>query len=213
MTGADDPDATTGPDGVASDGAPGGWPVELAGVTESLVTTLGPNGRWNVAPLGLFADEPVTATTWGRTRTRRNVGRTGEGYVQFVTDPVTFVDAALSIVEVDDPILERSHAWARVEFERDASGTDDGTEWVRWKLTPVESAVVSRGVPTLSRGLGAVVEASVAASRLDVAGYDDGACRRTIAYAKQVVERAGSPREREAFDRLVAHVDAALELE
>lgn len=213
MTGTDEPDAPGGADGALTDDAPDGWPVELAGVTESLVTTLGPKGRWNAAPLGLFADDPVTATTWGRTRTRRNVERTGEGYVQFVTDPVTFVDAALSIVEVDDPILEKAHAWARVEFERSASGTDDGAEWVRWKLTPVESVVVSRDVPTLSRGLGAVVEASVAASRLDVPGYDDGACRRTIAQANDVVERAGSPREREAFDRLVAHVDADLELE
>ena len=33
------------------------WPVSLTGVTESVVTTLGPNGLWNAAALGLFADE------------------------------------------------------------------------------------------------------------------------------------------------------------
>jgi len=51
------------------------WPVDLAGVTESVVTTLGPNDQWNLAALGLHApdgDGPVTATTWGRTRTWRN---------------------------------------------------------------------------------------------------------------------------------------------
>ena len=52
------------------------WPVDLRGVTESIVATLGPNDRWNMAALGLHAPddsgEPVTATTWGNTRTRRN---------------------------------------------------------------------------------------------------------------------------------------------
>ncbi|MFC3958415.1 DUF447 domain-containing protein [Halovivax cerinus] len=189
------------------------WPVELTGVTESLVTTLGPNDRWNVAPLGLFAGDPVTATTWGATRTRRNVDRTGEGYVQFVTDPVTFVDAALSIVETTNPVVDQAHAWAHVEFTRVDSGHDGDTEWVRWALVPVETTIVSRTVPTLSRGLGAVIEASVAASRLGTDAYDESTCRRTIARAGDVVERAGSPREREAFDRLLAHVDEDITLE
>ncbi|PSP91673.1 DUF447 domain-containing protein, partial [Halobacteriales archaeon QS_1_68_44] len=59
------------------------WPVNLAGVTESVVTTLGPNDRWNLAALGLFAGDPVTARTWGRTRTWRNFRERGGGYVQF----------------------------------------------------------------------------------------------------------------------------------
>jgi hypothetical protein len=67
------------------------WLVELRGVTESIVATLGPNGRWNLAALGLFAGEPVTSRTWGNTRTRRNFHREGEGYVQFTRDPVDFV--------------------------------------------------------------------------------------------------------------------------
>ena len=47
-----------------------GWPLELRGVTEAVVTTRGPNDRWNLAALGLFAGDPVTARTWGRTRTQ-----------------------------------------------------------------------------------------------------------------------------------------------
>ncbi len=88
----DDPAGTVGDDERVAD-----WPVALSGVTESVVTTLGPNGRWNAAALGLFAGDPVTARTWGNTRTKRNFHRRGEGYVQFVDDPVVFTDAALSL--------------------------------------------------------------------------------------------------------------------
>lgn len=194
----------------SAEGTVADWPVELTGVTESLVTTLGPNDRWNVAPLGLVADDPVTATTWGRTRTRRNFERTGSGYVQFPTDPVLFVEAALSIVEVSEPVLADATAWTRVAVRRLDSGVDGGTEWVRWALEPVDSEIVSRRVPTLSRARGAILEASVAASRLDVDGYDTQTGRAVLARASETVERTGGPRERDAFDRLLDHLDRDL---
>ncbi|WP_440764984.1 DUF447 domain-containing protein [Natronorubrum sp. DTA7] len=185
------------------------WPVTLSGVTESVVATLGPNGLWNQAALGLFAadagDGPITARTWGNTRTRRNFHRQGEGYVQFVDDPVVFADAALSIVEHEEPVLESAHAWARVSAERIDSGTDDGTDWEEWALRPLESAVETETVPTIDRGFAAVVEATVAASRLDVAGYDEDELRERLAYFAAVVDRAGSPREREALERVRKH--------
>ena len=191
--------------GEAVEGDREGWPVDLRGVTESVVTTLGPNGRWNAAALGLFEGEPVTARTWGNTRTRRNFHRQGEGYVQFVDDPVVFAEAACSIREVDEPVLESAAAWARVDVERIDSGTDDGTEWEEWSLEPAESAVVRRTVPTIDRGFGAVIEATVAASRLGVSGYDDERLRERLEYCAAVVERAGDDREREALERVHEH--------
>jgi hypothetical protein len=183
------------------------WPVELRGVTESVVTTLGPNERWNVAALGLFSGDPVTARTWGRTRTRRNFEARGEGYVQFVADPVDFVDAALSIREETEPLLSSADAWAEIEVERLDSGTEGETEWVEWALRPVEAAVERRTVPTTNRGYYAVVEATVAASRLDVGGYDAETLRDRLEYFEAVVERCGGPRERAAFDRLAEYAD------
>ncbi|ELY42618.1 DUF447 domain-containing protein [Natronorubrum sulfidifaciens] len=185
------------------------WPVSLSGVTESIVTTLGPNGLWNAAPLGLFADGdgdgPITARTWGKTRTRGNFHRQGEGYVQFVDDPVVFADAALSIVEGEEPILESANAWTRVTVESLESGTDDGTDWERWALHPVDAEIRRERVPTIDRGFGAVIEATVAASRLGVAGYDDADLRERLEYCASVVDRAGSPRERKALERVREH--------
>jgi len=216
------------------------WPADLRGVTETVVTTLGPNDRWNVAALGIEvhpedADKPrptdaasdgseprndlggdsggeasgqstapprVTARTWGRTRTRRNFEASGEGYVQFTTDPVDFVEAALSVREADGPILESAAAWARVTVERIGAGREDGTEWVEWRLHPIESVVRHDDVPTINRGFNALVEATVVASRLDVAAYEDQPLEDRLEYLRGVVARCGGPREQTALDRL-----------
>ena len=186
--------------------SPDGWPVDLRGVTESVVATLGPNDRWNVAALGLHApdspDDPVTARTYGRTRTWRNFTERGGGVVQFTVDPREFVDAALTVREESEPVLPGADAWVEVratEVDRERRG--DVT--VRtWTLDPVESAVVSERVPTVNRAFGAVVDATVAASRLDVPGYDTAELLERLRYFADVVDRCGGPAEREAFARI-----------
>jgi len=184
------------------------WPVDLRGVTESVVTTRGPEGAYNVAALGLHAGDPVTARTWGRTRTRMNFEREGEGYVQFTRDPVDFVEAALTVRAVDDPVLDTADAWARVLVERREKGIQGGTEWIEWTLTPAETAVERRTVPTINRGHAAVIEATVAASRLDVEAYDDERLRGRLSYFADVIERCGGEREQTALERLRAAVES-----
>jgi hypothetical protein len=181
------------------------WPVTLRGVTESVAATLGPNDRWNQAALGLHApdgDDSVTAVTWGATRTRGNFERRGGGVIQFTTDPREFVDAALDVTETEEPVRSGAAAWVEVDAERIDSGTDDGTEWVRWALTPTASTVRERTVSTINRGFYAVVDATVAASRLDVPAYDTDALLDRLAYFADTVERCGGPAEREAFARI-----------
>ena len=190
------------------------WPVALRGVTETLVTTLGPNDRWNVAPLGVHAPadgeaasadpDPSTPTarTWGRTRTWRNFRERGEGYVQFTRDPVLFVDAALSITERDEPVLADADAWVRVETTAIDDGSSGGTDWTDWRLEALDSEIERRRVPAFNRGYAAVIEATVAASRLDVPSYDTETLRDRLAYFTDVVERAGGPAEQRAIDRV-----------
>ncbi|WP_394354498.1 DUF447 domain-containing protein [Halobellus ruber] len=206
--GAEDYDPVTDP---ADADRVDGWPLALRGVTESVVTTLGPNDRWNLAALGLQAPdgsvgatpaEPVTATTWGNTRTRRNFHRQGGGVIQFVSDPRTFVAAALTIHEVDEPVLPEAHAWVEVRAERVGSGEDGGTRWEEWELRPVEAAVVDPVVPRINRGFAAVIEATVAASRLDVPAYDTDDLLARLRWLADVVDRCGGRPEREAFATL-----------
>lgn len=178
------------------------WPVDIEGVVESVVTTRGPDGYYNVAALGLHGDDPVTARTWGKTRTRHNFEAGGTGYVQFTRDPVDFVEAALAIREQETPLLDSADAWVEIRAERLDSDTEDGTEWVEWALSPQEVTVENRVVPVTSRGYYAVVEATVAASRLDVDAYDAEILRERLAYFESVAKRCGGPRVTEAFDRL-----------
>ena len=182
------------------------WPVSLRGVTESVVATLGPNDRWNQAALGLHAPadagDPVTAVTWGRTRTRGNFERRGGGVIQFTTDPREFVDAALDVTETEEPVREGAAAWVEVDARRVEDGEDEGTEWVRWALTPQSATVRERTVPTINRGFYAVVDATVAASRLDVPAFDTETLLDRLDYFAETVERCGGPAEREAFARV-----------
>ena len=194
-----------------------GWPVDLRGVTESVVTTPGPDGRYNVAALGVHAPDErtdeaeATARTWGRTRTRRNFAERGAGYVQFLRDPVVFVDAALGVREEEHPVLDCAHAWVEIRPERIDTGTEGGTEWVDWRLVPREQAVRERVVPAFNRGYAAVVEATVAVSRLDVPGYDTDRLRERIDHCERVARRCGGPAEHAAFERIRDIVDGTHE--
>ncbi len=183
------------------------WPVDLRGVTESVVATLGPNELWNMAALGLHAPdepgEPVEATTWGNTRTKRNFHRQGGGVVQFTPDPREFVDSAMSIREESEPVLPNADGWVEIDAESVDRGEDGGTEWERWELQPVDSGTVEESRPfTINRGFYAVVDATVAASRLDVAAFDTETLVDRLEYFDETVEKCGGPREREAFERL-----------
>jgi len=194
-----------------------GWPLELTGVTESVVTTLGPNDLWNVAALGVHASNgagdgdgerdddsegyPTTwARTWGRTRTWRNFRERGEGVVQFTPDPLAFAEAALTVREESDPVIDAADAWVRVEVERVADGERGGTQWVDWLLHPQATEVRRERVGALDRASLAVVEATVAASRLDVPTYDTDELLDRLAFYDEVVATAGGDHARAAFD-------------
>ncbi|GAB3682385.1 hypothetical protein GCM10028857_08130 [Salinarchaeum chitinilyticum] len=208
------PSAGVDPDGDRIDG----WPASIAGVTETIVATKGPNGRWNQAALGIApagTDEDaveqgssvaVAAHTYGRTRTRRNLAAGREAIVQFTRDPLDFVEAALGVFETDRPVLSSADAWTRVSSTDTGSTRDHDTEVVEWSLEPVESSVRERTVPTTNRGRAAVIEATVPASRLGIEGYDDRDLLQRLSMLAEVVQRAGDERSTAAFDRIDEHV-------
>lgn len=228
-------------DGRTTPGRSGGddWPVPINGVTEAVVATPTPDDQWAIAALGLHPGNPITARTWGGTRTRRNLdhlvdgaasrggadrdwlptpesfdpepradaGKDPAAVVQFLTDPVAFVRAALGRWTASEPVVDAATAWVAVGVERVATGTDAGTEWADWALHPGPSAVLERRVPTLCRGTAAVIEATVAASRLGVPGEPDGVLREGLDRHAAVVGRTGSERDRAAMERLAELAD------
>lgn len=185
-----------------------GWPISWDGIIESVTTTQQPDGAWTVAALGIHPGESTrTARTWGMTRTRRNLERTGEATVQLVTDPVVFTRAALERWSCEEPILSEAAAWIAVEAHRIEEGVEDGTQWVDWGLRPVESDIRKRSVPLPNRAQAAVIEMTIAASRLTVDGYDPEELDDRLRYAADVARRCGGSRERAAVRRIESHLD------
>jgi hypothetical protein len=201
------------------------WPAPLRGVTETVIATLGPNDQWNHAALGVHADahadvddersdgenappSAATAYTYGNTRTRRNLEREGSGVVQFTPDPVDFTEAALGVLETTEPVLDSTAAWVRVDATMLDERTEAGTPVATWRLDPGDATVRERVVPTINRGHAAVVEATVAGSRLGLDDFDDEALRDRLEYALDVARTCGGPRERLAIRRVAALTDA-----
>lgn len=178
------------------------WPVDFDGIAETVTLTPDQDGGWNVAALGVRAGDPATARTWGETNTRENFERAGRGVVTFVDDPVCFVEAALTERHVESPDIDGVAARVDVEVEEIERGTEGGTTWVDWALIPGESDVVRRSVPVTNRGFNAIVEMTVAASRLGVPVYDEESLRTRLTYFEEVVETCGGEREAVALDQL-----------
>lgn len=189
------------------------WPVPLRGIVESVVTTPQPEEGWNVAALGLHGGDehargdPVSARTWGETRTKQNFARTQSGYVHFGVGAERFVDAALDEWVRTDPILAEAAGWVEVDVTEIDAGTSDGTDWVDWELSPVEAGIERTELPVMRRATGAIVEMTIAASRLGVGSYEEHVLRDRLAYFADVANRCGGPAERAAVTRIEALSD------
>ena len=176
------------------------WPAALTGITETVVTTRGPNGRWNAAALGLHGDGPVvTAQTYGRTRTWRNLCADGRGVVNLTTDPMEFVRAALGVYEPEGAVLSGAAAVIEVTAAATREWTEGATKMTRWELQPVWTNIRQWRLPTYRRGRIAVIDATVAASRLDVPDADEAALRAELHRCADIVARTGNDRDQEAF--------------
>lgn len=177
------------------------WPLDLRGVTETVVTTPAGDGTHRVAALGIHAGDPVWARTYGGSETHANLQDSGRCVVHFTRDPTLVVEAALGDRSVADPHLDTP---ARVEVrarEIDRGEAGD-TAWTEWALDPENATVERRAVPRIERAVGAIVEAAVAASRLGVPGSDREQLLARIAWADSVVDSCGDQRARAAMRRL-----------
>ena len=182
------------------------WPFDVDGVVEAVIATEQPAGGWNMAALGIRGDRSTDranrARTWGQTRTRNNFERTGEGVVQLLTDPRLFTRAALDRWVRDDRIHPEASAWVEVAVEREASGSQGGTEWIDWRLKALDGARERLSVLAPTRGFPAIIELTIAASRLGIPEYEDDGLRDRMDYFATVAETCGGGPEREALETI-----------
>ncbi len=180
-------------------------------IVESIVTTVDPDGRVNIAPMGVeWGDERIVLKPFLETTTYRNVTATQVAVVNLVDDVRVFARAAISNPEY--PVTPG----AVVEGVRLA----DVCSWRELRATAIdatpprsriEMAVVHRGVARefvgFNRAAHAVLDATIYATRLHLLdrAFIDG----ELARLPVIVDKTAGPAEHEAMALICDYVRAA----
>jgi hypothetical protein len=181
-------------------------------IVETVTTTINPDGTVNCAAMGVeWGDEAIVIKPYRATRTLRNLERSRAAVVNLTDDILLFTRAALDdphpptrpAEAVEGAVLADACSWREVAVEDiDASGP-------RARVT---ARVVGRGTGReyvgFNRACHAVLEASILASR--ARRLPAGEIRAELARLAVLVDKTAGPREREAWDCVLAHVRASV---
>jgi hypothetical protein len=181
-------------------------------IVETVTTTINPDGTVNCAAMGVeWGEDAIVIKPYRATRTLRNLERHGAAVVNLTDDILLFCEAALDdphpptrpAAAVEGAVLADACSWREVAVETiDASGP-------RARVTArVAGRGTGREFVGFSRASGAVLEASILASR--VRRLPPGEIRADLARLAAIVDKTAGPRERAAWDRVLRHVNTAL---
>jgi hypothetical protein len=192
------------------------------GISEVIVTTKSKMHRSsipNAAPMGVIREEEgCFCRIYKNTRTFENILSTKRFVANVTNDPMLFVVSAFGELspeefdlfnDVDIPIIRRANAWVLFgceigsDFAKqnlpigiDASSTDP----VIISLDPIDGKILSKEVRAINRGLNAVIEATIHATRYNIQKDED--LRALIDHYRDIVLKCGGKREREAIEFL-----------
>lgn len=187
-------------------------------ILEGIVTTICPDGRVNISPMGPLVDEAfqqLVLRPYQTSTTYQNLKRTAQG-VLHVTDNVELL--AQAAVGQPDPLPEmipcqQVEGWILAECCR----------WYAFRVTTLDDAherttiaaeVVGGGrfrdFFGFNRGKHAVIEAAILATRVDFLPAEE--IHRQFAALAVLVEKTGGPQERRAFEFLSRYVERRLGL-
>jgi hypothetical protein len=177
-------------------------------IIETLVTSTGPDGTINFAPMGVEWDEDaLVLKPFLETTTFRNVSGGGAAVVNLTDDVMLFAQAAISsprfpsspAAVVRGVVLEAACSWREVEVVR----VDDTPPRSR-----IDTRVVHRGFRReflgFNRARHAVLEAAILATRTHLLPAEQ--IREELARLQVIVDKTAGPREREAMALLSEYV-------
>jgi hypothetical protein len=180
-------------------------------IVETVTTTINPDGSVNCAAMGVeWGDDELVIKPYRATRTLRNLERSGAAVVHLTDDILLFTQAALDDPHpetrpaevVDGAVLAGACSWREVAVEAiDASGP----------RAVVRARVVGRGTGRefvgFNRACHAVLEGSILASRARRLPAEE--VRAELDRLAVLVDKTAGPREREAWELVLARVRAA----
>ncbi len=167
------------------------------GINEIVAVTFNEDGSLNTAPMGVIVDDASSTRAKIRlyaSHTRRNIARGSDVYANVVRDAVVFALAAFDdlsneyFASLDPPVLKSALAWCK--FKANLSGAYA-------ELELVDGKVLCGELRAVNRGFSAVIEALVHATRYLVFRKEE--FKQRILYYKEICEKCGSEREKEAF--------------
>jgi hypothetical protein len=181
-------------------------------ILEGIVTTLSPDDRVNVAPMGPRVDAKCSQfllRPYKTSQTYQNLKAHGEGVFHVTDDALLLARAALGPVEVPLVPATKVRGFVLADccrfFEFRVTRLDD-----RDDRTHIETEIVHadrrRDFFGFNRARHAIIEAAILATRTDFLPLDDiqGEYRKLAV----IVDKTGGPAEQEAMALLCAHVAA-----
>jgi hypothetical protein len=180
-------------------------------IIESIVTTVGAEGRVNCAPMGVeWAESAIVLKPFLDTATYRNVAVTGAAVVNLIDDARVFARSAISNPEyptvpaevIAGAVLVGCCSWRELKV----TSIDRSPPRAR-----VETVVVHRGVKRefigFNRARHAVLEAAIYATRLHLLSREF--LESEMSRLQVIVDKTAGPEEREAMALLSEHMRKA----
>jgi hypothetical protein len=176
-------------------------------ILEGIVTTLGPDGTLNVAPMGPIVSDDGTFDSFvlrpfRSAQTFLNLTTHPEGVLHVTDDVLLLARAAIGALDAEPPTVPAEAVRGRILadccrfFEFRITGRDHSAERSRLDATVLRSGRL-RDFFGLNRAMHAVVEAAILATRLHLLPRAElDAAYRELAV---LVQKTGGRREHEAF--------------
>jgi len=179
-------------------------------IRETIVTTMGADGRVHVAPMGLTQDgDRFVLAPFRPSTTLENLRANPCAVANYTDDVLVFASciagrrdwATRPATVVRGAVLE--HTLAHAELEVEGFEDDELRPRFRCAVAHEENHRPFRG---FNRAQAAVIEAAILVSRLHMLPPDK--ISREIAYLDIAISKTAGPREREAWELLMDRVRA-----
>ncbi|HWB01337.1 MAG TPA: DUF447 domain-containing protein [Pirellulales bacterium] len=185
-------------------------------ILEGIMTTLGPEGSLNVAPMGPKVDAGMTRLLlrpFQTSTTYANLRRTGQGVFHVTDDVELLAAAAIGTLEHDPPTIAATAIEGRILtgccrwYALRVREIDD-----RQPRTEIVAEVVDQGFRReffgFNRAKHAVLEAAILATRVHLLSADH--LHAELSRLRPLVQKTGGPPEERAFAMVERHIDARL---
>jgi hypothetical protein len=181
-------------------------------ILEGIVTTISPEGRLNIAPMGPHVGatlERFTLRPFRTSQTYRNLKSRGEGVLHITDDVLLLAKAAIDALDLPPPVFPARSVHGSVladacrYYEFEVISLDDREERTSIETQVVHSARL-RDFFGFNRAKHAVLEAAILATRTEFLPLDE----ILADYRKLtvLVQKTGGPPEHQAFQLLEQYV-------